>query len=176
MHEPVENRAMQPNREPVQPDRDSMQTRPMQPESMRTERSGTEPLSTADLARTSTQQETTEQVRNRAIEENKATEGSNIRHLPQREHSTEPLFKQTDAGEFRTRWDQVQGAFVDDPRHAVEDADHLVADAIKLLATQFADERSQLEKQWQQGSDVSTEDLRVALQRYRSFFERLLAA
>jgi hypothetical protein len=64
---------------------------------------------------------------------------------------------------------------VDEPRHAVEQADSLVAEMMQHLAQLFADERSKLEAQWTRGEDVSTEDLRVALQRYRSFFDRLLS-
>ena len=63
----------------------------------------------------------------------------------------------------------------DEPRRAVEDADALVASAMKRMAEVFASERSQLEGQWDRGDDVSTEDLRIALQRYRSFFGRILA-
>jgi hypothetical protein len=69
----------------------------------------------------------------------------------------------------------VQTAFVDEPRRAVEQADGLVASAMKRLAEVFAEERSKLEQQWDRGDNVSTEDLRIALQRYRSFFHRLLA-
>jgi hypothetical protein len=75
---------------------------------------------------------------------------------------------------FRSRWDAIQTGFVDEPRHSVEQADSLVAEVMKRLAETFADERAKLEQQWSQGDDVSTEDLRVALQRYRSFFDRLL--
>jgi hypothetical protein len=64
---------------------------------------------------------------------------------------------------------------VDEPRRAVEQGDALVADVIKRLASSFADERSKLESQWGRGDNVSTEDLRVALQRYRAFFDRLLS-
>jgi hypothetical protein len=87
-----------------------------------------------------------------------------------------PLFQPDEAGAFRARWVSVQAAFVDDPHHAVEDADHLVAETIQRLAQMFADERSDLESQWGRSGDVSTEDLRLSLQKYRSFFERLLAA
>ena len=76
---------------------------------------------------------------------------------------------------LRNRWTEVQGGFVDEPRRAVEQADGLVASAMKRLAEVFAEERSRLEKQWDRGDSVSTEDLRVALQRYRSFFQRLLS-
>jgi hypothetical protein len=69
----------------------------------------------------------------------------------------------------------VQSAFVDEPRKAVEDADHLVAAAMKRLAEMFAEERQKLEHQWDRGDNVSTEDLRIVLRRYRSFFSRLLS-
>ena len=77
--------------------------------------------------------------------------------------------------DLRNRWNDVQTAFVDEPRRAVEQADGLVASAMKRLAEVFAEERSKLEKQWDRGDNVSTEDLRVALQRYRAFFHRLLS-
>ena len=51
----------------------------------------------------------------------------------------------------------------------------LVADVMKRLAESFASERGTLEKQWDRGDNVTTEDLRVALQRYRTFFDRLLS-
>ncbi|MFL5804765.1 MAG: hypothetical protein ACJ8CR_23850 [Roseiflexaceae bacterium] len=76
---------------------------------------------------------------------------------------------------LRSRWDSIQTGFVDEPRRAVEQADSLVADMMQRLAQLFADERSKLESQWSRGDNVSTEDLRVALQRYRSFFDRLLS-
>jgi hypothetical protein len=76
---------------------------------------------------------------------------------------------------FRSRWHQVQGTFVDEPRQAVEQADQLVASVVKRLAEVFADERNRMEHEWSQGQDVSTEDLRQALRRYRSFFDRLLS-
>lgn len=87
-----------------------------------------------------------------------------------------PLFSENDVTDLRTRWSNVQTGFVDEPRHAVEEADKLVAAVMKRLAEGFANERSNLEKQWDRGDNVSTEDLRVAFQRYRSFFDRLLHA
>jgi hypothetical protein len=75
-----------------------------------------------------------------------------------------------------TRWRDIQARFVDEPRSAVQDADALVADLMQRLARMFAVERDQLESRWTSGEDVSTEELRQGLQRYRSFFERLLAA
>jgi predicted lipid-binding transport protein (Tim44 family) len=87
-----------------------------------------------------------------------------------------PLLPQNELDGFRSRWADIQGGFVDEPRRAVEQADGLVAEVIKRLAEVFAGERDKLEDQWGRGDDVDTEELRVALQRYRSFFERLLAA
>lgn len=91
------------------------------------------------------------------------------------ENETAPLFPSEELSGLRTRWKEIQIAFVDEPRKAVEQADGLVASAMKRLAEVFANERSGLEKQWDRGDKVSTEDLRVALQRYRSFFDRLLS-
>jgi hypothetical protein len=85
------------------------------------------------------------------------------------------LFPEQDIKVFRERWTAVQAAFVDEPRTAVERADELVADTIKRLTDQFAESRAGLEREWSQRGDVSTEDLRQALRRYRSFFDRLLA-
>ncbi len=85
-----------------------------------------------------------------------------------------PLFSESEMGEFRSQWSNLQTGFVDEPRRAVEDADKLVAAVMQRLAEGFANERSGLEKQWDCGDKASTEDLRVALQRYRSFFDRLL--
>jgi hypothetical protein len=89
--------------------------------------------------------------------------------------SAGPLLASEDAEAFRARWTDVQFGFVNSPRQAVEQGDGLVAELMQHLARTFADERSRLESQWDQGTDVSTEDLRTAFQRYRSFFERLLA-
>ena len=86
-----------------------------------------------------------------------------------------PLFSAEEAGNLRAKWDAIQVGFVDEPRRAVQEADGLVAVAMKRLAEQFAAERSTLEGQWDRGGDVSTEDLRIALRRYRSFFGRLLS-
>jgi hypothetical protein len=85
------------------------------------------------------------------------------------------LFDQDELRDLRTRWDQVQTSFVDEPRHAVEQADTLVATIVKRIAEQFAEEREKLEQQWHRGDDVSTEDLRQGLKRYRAFFDRLLS-
>ncbi|MFI1769941.1 hypothetical protein ACH41H_49420 [Streptomyces sp. NPDC020800] len=83
------------------------------------------------------------------------------------------LTEDADQG-FRDRWEQTQNKFVDDPREAVHDADTLVADVMQTLATTFAQHKKDLEDQWGQGEQVDTEELRRALRRYRSFFNRLL--
>ena len=86
-----------------------------------------------------------------------------------------PLFVNEDADAYRARWSGIQAGFVDEPRHAVEEADALVAETMRRLAEVFAAERKSLESQWEHTDRVSTEDLRVAMRRYRSFFERLLS-
>jgi hypothetical protein len=89
--------------------------------------------------------------------------------------SNAPLLPADLTAMFQDRWEEVQTRFVDEPRGAVEEADGLVANLMQKLAESFAQERERLEVQWGRGEDISTEDLRVALQRYRSFFQRLLA-
>jgi hypothetical protein len=84
------------------------------------------------------------------------------------------LFPHQEAEQFRGEWQDIQARFVDDPRDAVQSADQLVAEVMRSLATTFTDHKHELEGQWQQGSDVETEDLRLALRRYRSFFNQLL--
>jgi hypothetical protein len=85
------------------------------------------------------------------------------------------LFVPSEAQDFRTQWEKIQISFVDEPRKSVQEADALVTAAIKRLSDIFAEERSKLEHEWDRGDDVSTEDLRVAFRRYRSFFDRLLS-
>ena len=84
------------------------------------------------------------------------------------------LLSHDESEHFRTRWNEVQGRFVDEPRSAVQQADALVAEVIDKITAMFAKEHSSLEGQWKEGKDVSTEDLRKALQHYRSFFNRLV--
>jgi hypothetical protein len=88
---------------------------------------------------------------------------------------TLPMFATEETSGLRTRWEAIQTGFVDEPRKAVEEADALVAQVIKRLTEVFADERTSLEQQWDRGDQISTEDLRIALQKYRSFFDRLLS-
>jgi hypothetical protein len=86
-----------------------------------------------------------------------------------------PLFATEETDRFRSDWSSIQIGFVDEPRKSVEKADQLVAQVVQRLAESFSQERSGLEGQWDKGENVSTEELRVALQRYRSFFDRLLS-
>jgi glutathione S-transferase len=86
-----------------------------------------------------------------------------------------PLLPQDFVQELRTRWDSVQAGFVDEPRTAVQHADELVASAIKRLTENFAEARNKLEAQWSRGDEVNTEELRVALKKYRTFFQKLMS-
>ena len=121
-------------------------------------------ITTADLAQGKRPAATTE-MRGPQVENESASE----------RNDGAPLFPSNELNDLRTRWKDIQTAFVDEPRKAVEQADNLVASAMKRLAEVFAQERSGLEQQWDRGDNVSTEDLRVALQRYRLFFDRLLS-
>ncbi|WP_235096926.1 hypothetical protein [Amycolatopsis decaplanina] len=91
------------------------------------------------------------------------------------EDEAQTLFDNVDVDRFRDSWQSIQTAFVDDPRRAVKEADELVAVVIQNLATTFADHKKELESAWSQG-EPATEDLRIALRRYRSFFNQLLSA
>jgi len=90
------------------------------------------------------------------------------------EENPASLLPDEECNRLRHQWDDIQTSFVDEPRRAVEQADNLVAVSMKRVAEVFADERAKLESQWDRSGNVSTEDLRLALQRYRSFFQRLL--
>ncbi len=130
-------------------------------------------LGTAELAGAgvSLDEETTSESRY-------APEGEEVRVERTRgggDEEAAPLFAGDEARGFRARWEEIQTAFVDEPRGAVQRADNLVAETMKRLAEVFAAERAGLEEQWSSGSDVSTEDLRLALRRYRAFFDRLLS-
>ena len=118
--------------------------------------------------------EQSEQVEDRV--ERRTDQGASENRVPVNtaDEKLEPLFEDEAARKFRSRWQVIQGKFVDDPRDSVKQADDLVADIIKSVTMSFADRRVTLEKQWNNGENVSTEDMRQALKRYRSFFERLL--
>lgn len=101
-------------------------------------------------------------------------ESSNKKRDERSDDEFAPLFENNAAEDFRTKWLDIQSRFVDDPSVSVKDADDLVADVIKNITRNFADKRMSLESQWKSG-DVSTEDLRMAMKHYRSFFNRLLS-
>ena len=120
-------------------------------------------LSTADLAETGQRGRET----GAAVMEPAAADSGEERRVP--------LFSEEDAAQLHERWTAVQTGFVDEPREAVHQADLLVAETIRRLAESFAREKSSLDDAWSRGGDISTEDLRQALRRYRSFFDRLLS-
>jgi hypothetical protein len=102
------------------------------------------------------------------------TDQNTMTDRPGQEAAPGALLSGPDLEAVTRRWHEIQGGFVDEPQRAVQDADALVADLMNRVTQMFTAERKQLESQWSRGDQVSTEDLRVALQRYRSFFQRLL--
>jgi hypothetical protein len=88
--------------------------------------------------------------------------------------SSTALLDREESEHLHTRWSEIQGKFVDEPRSAVQQADALVTEVIEKITQMFVNEHSSLESQWNQGNDVTTEDLRQALQHYRAFFNRLV--
>lgn len=144
----------------------------------RKEDADTEELTTADLARANrgVEPSPTEISAGRA----KLVRSEQPKTQPAENHpvliaEASPLFPEDQLQELKGRWDKIQTSFVDEPRTAVQDADELVASTMQQLASAFAKARTNLEQQWDRGDNVSTEDLRVAFQRYRSFFRRLLS-
>ena len=132
------------------------------------------PLTTADLAAatdTAQQPRSPRQEDVREPDENIDTR----RSIGDEDGQLAPLFMPEAAEQFRSRWDAIQIGFVDDPNRAVRSADELVAEVMKSLAETFSRERTQLEAQFKETEDTSTENLRIALCRYRSFFQRLLS-
>lgn len=124
-------------------------------------------------AETSEREEREEAVLRTALPASKAEE-TRSSQAASADAATAPLFEGKEADDFRARWNEIQVGFVDEPRTAVERADSLVAETIKRLAESFAAGRQKLESEWSLGGDASTETLRLTLQRYRSFFNRLL--
>ena len=153
-------------------------------------------VTTADLARPQDRSDaTTEENRSDPSKQGTTTESSDetnatlvaddtertgddqgIAAVTQAQEPAPALLPQDELDSFQSRWQPIQGMFVDEPSSAVGAADGLVAEVMQAVARSFADERARLEARWKQGEDVSTEDLRQTLQRYRSFFERLLSA
>ena len=124
-------------------------------------------LSTADMAAVGTVP-----ARSKARADNRSAK---FEEGEQPDGGIDPLFHADEADDLRSRWFAIKTRFVNEPRQSVEQADELVAAVMKRLAEVFAGERQNLEKAWDTGDDVSTEDLRIALTRYRSFFDRLLS-
>lgn len=147
----------------------------------------TEELTTADLAHSANRaDQTNEGVENREEIENAPVKipvrsERSVADISERQAKAPapaeatPLFPEDELRELQSKWNDIQTGFVDEPRSAVQHADSLVASTMQQLAEAFARERSQLEQQWSRGDSVSTEDLRVSFQRYRSFFRRILS-
>ena len=130
-------------------------------------------LSTRDIA--AAMNERKDEQRREAIEDAPVAAATTTTTAPAIHDENQALFPESEMGALRTRWEAIQTGFVDEPKAAVTEADALVAQVISRLAEVFSQEKTVLEQQWGRGGEVSTEDLRIALRRYRSFFSRLLA-
>lgn len=134
---------------------------------------GSELLSTADVA-AAVEQRRADRTEASFDADTKAAVERKPADRAESDHQRAPLFASNEAEELHRRWSDIQAGFVDEPRRAVEQADGLVADVMQRMATAFAKERQTLEQQWDRGGDTDTEELRLALRRYRAFFDRLL--
>jgi hypothetical protein len=162
-----------------------MTTQQQQPETVEsTERTGaveaTQPTGTADTAQEAGTAETLESAQPTGTTEPAQAVGSPAQIAGSSaagngSSDDDSLFASDELSGLRSRWDDVQSGFVDDPRDCVQKADSLVSDLVDRLSDGFSEARSRLEEQWARGEEASTEDLRLALKRYRAFFERLLA-
>lgn len=134
------------------------------------------PLSTRDLAKASdAQDESSRSAEADAAHKEKSAIPLQGPAAREEHDDLAPLFSHGAVEDFRSQWTALQTGFVDEPRRSVEQADELVARLMKDLAATFSDERAKLEKQWDKGDKVSTEELRLVLRRYRSFFDRFLS-
>ena len=142
---------------------------------MNDQRTQQTPVSTRDIANAAADRRASETPKdpNRPEHAAHAIHGPNDAHS--HEGTREALFPGAEIEALRTRWEAIQTGFVDEPKTAVTEADALVAQTVTRLAEVFAEERTNLEKQWGHEGNISTEELRVALRRYRSFFDRLLS-
>jgi hypothetical protein len=129
---------------------------------------------TTDQQEQEGQQEQTEQQEETGQTEHEEQAQQETRRDEEQDGQDEALFADDEAQGLRSRWEDVQRGFVDEPREAVQKADDLVSDLVEQLTKGFAETRSGLEEQWNKGEEASTEDLRVAFTRYRAFFQRLL--
>lgn len=141
-----------------------------------------ETLSTADLAEAADERHARQHAQAQEMKRDAREARTEVREgrpadaqPAQSDEKLAPLFTQDAANEFRMRWDQVQFSFVDDPKRAVREGDELVAQVMKSLAQSFSQERTRLEQELGHTDAGSTENLRMALRRYRSFFHRLLS-
>lgn len=138
-------------------------------------------LTTADLAAAGRQRpsasddESIDDRDDRMMRSDEMTQRDEARRMAPQSEQLEPLFQTEVADGYRSRWADIQSGFVDDPRRAAQQGDELVAQVMQTLAENFAHEREHLERELSQTGEASTEALRVALRRYRSFFERLLS-
>lgn len=114
---------------------------------------------------------TVDAARNAEARLNRSSDRGQLDETPQAD-----LFPSAELDRFRSRWDQVQVSFVDDPEQAVKQADELVSSVVKRISDQFAEQRSRLEQQWHTKNEAATtEELRRSLRQYRVFFDRLLS-
>lgn len=135
------------------------------------EDSGGRTLSTEDLVQA--EPDTAHTADSADTAETTETAGTAETASAQEDEPEHVLFDDADVERFNSSWQSIQTAFVDDPQRAVKEADELVAHVIQTLAATFSDHKSELESAWSQG-EPATEDLRIALRRYRSFFKQLL--
>ena len=129
---------------------------------------------TTDQQEQEGQQQQQEQREQQEQTEHEEQAQQETRRDEEQDGQDEALFADDEAQSLRSRWEDVQRGFVDEPRESVQKADDLVSDLVDQLTKGFAEARSGLEEQWNKGEEASTEDLRVALTRYRAFFQRLL--
>lgn len=139
--------------------------------------SADERLTTGDLARAQTEGGGADQLAEEGSADTSSRRGQDAASAQGQDanRDLQPLLDASESESFRSRWQSIQTGFVDQPEQSVQQADALVAELMQRLAQTFNEERQSLEEQLRGSPDTSTEDLRVGLQRYRSFFERLLS-
>lgn len=91
------------------------------------------------------------------------------------EWSGDGLLSSDDRGSYQQRWDDIQVRFIDEPRQCVREADDLVGEVTTRISDRFSSARQDMEQRWDGGNEPTTEELRQAVQRYRDFFQRLVA-